>query len=147
MKITFLLLAVPTFLAHAKMDMKGGCESYKANMKHEFALWDKKSAPTDGMSNVLLDRKTDLALQAAAKVQLAAPPRKLSDSPFAGIFSLEIKEDGIYRVSAGDKIWLDIVDLDTKKAIERDHFEMKMECKVMKMVAFPLKAGKNMSCK
>lgn len=131
-------------------EMKGGCENFAKDLKREFSLWDKASTkiaatPAVGASAALpVGTKVSLGLFNEPEVKLAAKPEKKfeSDKPsFAGVGNVVVPVDGKYIFALGKRIWLDLVDLETKQVVKASSFEMQMGCaKIFKAIEFKLNA-------
>lgn len=151
------LIASPLSYASRPMsEMEGGCENFAMPLKREMALWDKPElriqGAQDDRSTAILpaDRKITLALYPLKKVALPLKPEKdfsaKNEVTFAGLVAFEVKSDGLYRVSLGSKVWLDVIEPAGEagpKVVPSANFEMQTACKkIFKAVEYSLVGGK-----
>ena len=128
--------------------MAGGCDAYTWDMSREMAAWDQPavSLPSlaDGSSAaapVPLGRRLDVSLHPLAKATFAAPPERTPAGGYAGLVTVVVHADGVYRIAAGGPLWIDVVE--GTQPVTSAKFEGRAGCaKVHKVVAFPLKAGR-----
>lgn len=134
--------------------MQGDCKNFSIPMQAEFSAWkqDAHTMPsgktiTDNLPKLALNTKTSVLLNPQSTVQFIATPQKsfsATSNPFAGIIAFNVPTNGIYRISAGDRIWFDVVDAQSKQIVATDKFEMQTHCdKIFKVVVFDLKADTN----
>jgi hypothetical protein len=138
-------------------EMEGDCANFAMPLSREMALWDRpelrvQGAEDDKSTAVLPpDRKVSLSLYPSKKVSLPLKPEKDFSSKgeitYAGLASIDVKQDGIYRVSLGSKIWIDVIEPANGEAnakiVPSANFEMQTGCKkVFKAVEYRLSAGK-----
>lgn len=129
-------------------EMHGDCSAYKIDLSNEFKKW--KEEPTtvkqSASEKISLDQKIKLQLETQSSVSFAVPPGKTyppEPIKHAGLVSLKVKESGRYLISAGERLWLDLVQLDSKKMIESSTFEMQTKCPtILKAVEYALTADK-----
>ena len=141
-------LAVPAARAEQAGGMAGGCEDYSWDMRREMAAWDEPGLPLEALADastaaspVPLDRKIELTLHPLAKTRFAAPPERTPAAGYAGLVPFSVPADGVYRIAAGSRVWLDVVE--GAKPVASAKFEGRAGCaKVHKVVAFALKAGR-----
>lgn len=152
-RIAFLVLnsALVSFVAQAETsrpmdEMHGDCRHFAVDLTKEFALWSQPGVATGaGVTNVPLAKKLSLSLVDQKSVKFMVPLAKTfpTRKPRGGLFSFEVPASGSYRVSAGSKIWFDVVDVGAGKAVEASSFEMQTRCKtIFKTVAYELSAGR-----
>ena len=116
-------LVAAGFTAHASRpmsEMEGDCANFAMPLSKELALWDRpelriQGAEDDRSAAVLpADQKVSLSLYPSKKVSLPLKPEKdfsvKGEVTYAGLAAIDVKKDGIYRVSLGSKIWLDMVE-------------------------------------
>ena len=132
-------------------EMKGGCENYAKDLKHEFSIWENpipviSQRSEKESSTLLVDHLVRLELFPQAEVKLIATPEKtfpVEKTAYSGMSTFSVSKAGLYRVSVGKKLWLDLVDADTKQSIKANSFEMQTGCsKILKTIEFKLDAQK-----
>lgn len=138
-------------------EMEGGCENFAMPLKTEMALWEKSELRVQGAQDdrstttLPSGKKINLGLYPQKKVNLPVKPEKdftpKGDLAFAGLATMEVKNDGLYRVALGSKVWLDLieasVDDSSAKIVSPVKFEMQTGCKkIFKAVEYNLKGGK-----
>lgn len=110
-------------------EMHGACDNYKMNMSEELAAWSQ--------SPFLRQPGEKAFLPLATKLTLKLSPE---GSAFAGRFPVRAEADGRMKISAGSKLWFDLVDTRTGQPVEAAEFEMQTGCeKIFKVVAFPVR--------
>jgi hypothetical protein len=128
--------------------MQGGCADYKWDMSAEFATWAMAATPVHAARNdgeaPMIDAgvRYDVTLAAHESVQFVAAPEKDRGGPgkSSGLLKFTPKDDGLYRVSASNGLWIDVVQGGTR--IASDAFQMQTKCEtIFKSVAFRLKGG------
>lgn len=132
-------------------EMKGDCENFQMNLHEEFKLWAKsphgvRAATTteaDSAPAISLALRTDLQLSPSPKVRWIIPPEKAfspEEPRWAGLARFPVAEAGTYRVALGAKVWLDVIDAQTRQAVAAESFEMQTRCDtIFKVVEFRLK--------
>ena len=154
--LTFVAVAAPHVAAQSPAPspaaamgrMTGGCDSYSWDMTREMEAWDRPALAwpsaadaSSASSPVPLDRKLDVTLHPLAATRLAAPPERKPQGGHAGLLVVSVPTDGVYRIAAGSRVWIDVVD--GTQPVASAKFEGRSGCaKVHKVVAFPLKAGR-----
>jgi len=128
-------------------EMKGGCENYALDLKRDLALWDESPAELQANLNaepLPLEKRVKLELQ--TNTDFLVQPEKTFDlkgPAYAGVVKFNPPESGVYRVSMGERVWLDVIEVQTKKALQAKRFEMQTKCpKIFKTVEFELESGK-----
>jgi len=131
-------------------EMQGDCSNYAWVLDHEMALADETStkataATESGQSGPLIaiDRWYGATLSPDADVHYVTEPEKGAHIPdsYAGLFVFEVPQDGVYRVSANQRVWITLASI-TGQRIDSIRFEMQAQCKsVFKSVAYPLKSN------
>ena len=140
-------LAAAAEAGQAGRGMEGGCEAYAWDMRREMAAWDQGgttlaalAAGSPEAAAVPLGRRLDVKLLPVGDVRFAAAPERKPEAGYAGLVPVSVPADGTYRVSAGSRVWLDVVAQGQR--IPSAKFEGHGGCaKVHKSVAFALKAG------
>jgi len=136
------------FVGAAFGAMDGGCADFKDN-KQELAIWnaDASRVFSEQRAELPMWRKLTLKLEPQEKLQFPAKPEKLiikNGKAFGGIFSFKPKTNSTFRVSLGQRVWLDVVEADTKQIVKSSAHDMQTKCdKMVKMVSYNLAAGKN----
>lgn len=130
-------------------EMKGGCENYALDLKRDLSLWDESvvTLPANLETKPLpMERRVELELGSQAETEFLIKPEKTFDmeSPaFAGVIKFAPPESGVYRISMGERVWLDVIELQTMKSVQANRFEMQTKCpKIFKTVEFVLDSGK-----
>jgi hypothetical protein len=129
-------------------NMEGGCEAYSWDMSREMAAWDRPARPVTALADgsaaaesAPLDRKLEVTLHPLAKTRFSAPPERTPAGGYAGAVPLTVPADGVYRIGAGTRVWIDVAE--GRQLIPSAKFEGHAACKVHKVVAFPLKTGRS----
>lgn len=52
-----------------------------------------------------------MTLHPLAKMRFAAPPERTPAGGYAGLVAVSVPADGVYRISAGSRLWIDLVEL------------------------------------
>lgn len=121
-------------------EMHGDCGNYKTDLANEFKLWAKKSEVNP--TSIPVGAGVEMKLGDEKEVHFLSPPGKtfpIASQRFGGVFSFKVPASGRYRISVGDRLWFDVVDSGTKKAVESETFEMQSKCKtILKAVEFSL---------
>lgn len=127
-------------------EMQGDCSNYKMNLQDDMQAWDKPSVVVSESGSILFSKRSSLALMESEKVKLPLPPQKtfpIEGKRYAGVFTLRPEKSGHIRVSAGSRLWFDLVDKANGTMIESSEFEMQTACKkILKAVMFPVEAKK-----
>lgn len=131
-----------------RSDMAGGCDAYTWDMSHEMLAWDLPGVAltslADGLSPapVPFGRRVDLSLHPLAKTTFITPPERRPAGGYAGLVTVSVPADGLYRIAAGSPLWIDV--LEGTQPVTSAKFEGRAGCaKVHKVAAFPLKAGRS----
>lgn len=128
--------------------MHGDCADYGWNMTHELERWQhpgaaiRASATTGEAPRLKLDDRLALTLMPHAAVRFVVPPGKDlgSTGKFSGLLAFTPPADGVYRVSAGASVWIDVVA--GGRSVPSERFEMQTGChSIFKSIAFTLRGG------
>ncbi len=127
-------------------EMKGDCANFAWPMAKEFAAWalsgDRVAAAKSSAAaipSIPVGVRRDIELLPHAEVQFAAPPQQDRGGPdkFSGLVRIQVERPGLYRVSAGNGLWLDLVE--GGKVVPSAAFEMQTGCdRIFKSVAYRL---------
>ncbi len=137
MKITFYLsLLFMSLLAHA------------ANLPTELEGWTRlsyvssaKSAEELPTASIELNKASYVGLINTPKIHYVIRPTNEGGSvSYGGLFQIEIKERGTYRVVLGNASWIDVVK-DGKGAQSIGHAQGPDHSGIRKMVDYPLETG------
>jgi predicted secreted protein len=130
--------------------MRGDCDAYEWDMRHELAIADGEAIAVQVFSNahsaatpVSLNKKLAVSLYPTNEVRFVVEPEKRGKKAeeFAGLAKVRVDQAGIYRFSTAHAYWVEIVAADGKR-IKSNKFEMQSQCKkVFKSAAFPLQAN------
>ena len=146
LSILFIVSAAVAETSRPMSEMHGDCSHYAVNLSKEIGLWSQQAVQVKSqVGAVPIAMKLELTLVNQKEVKYTVPPAKTfpTKEPRGGIFSFEVPESGQYRVSAGSKIWYDVVDVAAKKIVQATSFEMQTQCKtIFKTVAYELVAGR-----
>lgn len=134
-------------------EMNGDCKNFSTPLQPEFTLWNNKATNLNATDNIAKNEpvltansKTSIKLYPQDQVTLATAPEKIfinHSATYAGLVALKVPTDGIYRISAGEKVWFDLINANTRKRVESTQFEMQTRCnKIFKTVTFALQADK-----
>lgn len=112
------------------------CTKHRINLEKEFTLWKKPSTPFTLSANnpIPIDKKVILVLDNEAGFKFLSKPQKkfkTSSDPFAGLALLKVPEDGVYRVSAGSRFWIEVINTNSKNQsikIKPNRFSMDLNC-------------------
>ena len=124
----------------AQTDSGGG---WKQDMQTEFAAWRATPVAIDlahFRDELPLGVRIDLALRPNAELKfLVAPRRAPAPDSFGGMPAFQVPQDGLYRVSAGASVWIDVVETVTGQNIQAQSFEEQAKSDLHKCVVFPLR--------
>jgi hypothetical protein len=152
--VASLILFSSVATSRPMSEMSGGCENYAMPLSKELSLWDQSEIRVQGARDVKstaslpAGQRVNLSLHMQKKVSLPAKPEKdfsKGEPTFAALATMEVKRDGLYRVSLGSKVWLDLVESGSEvpQIVPAAHFEMQTGCrKIFKVVEYNLKAGR-----
>lgn len=123
-------------------EMHGDCSNFAWDLTEEFRLWDQAAVSLpmqDAGSGPGLEsgRRFELALVPQPEVAFTVPPEQDRGGPdkFAGIIRLTLPTPGLYRISASNPAWIDLVRDGT--IVPSAAFEMQTECRtIFKTVAY-----------
>ncbi len=144
--VSALLLSTSTAaLAADHQHVVGDCAVFSWNMAREFELL--RAAPValpaipaaDPEARLApLERRLDLALLPSKQVRLqVAPRREPAPDSYAGILKLRVNRAGTYRVSASQRLWIELVG--PAGVVKSSKFAMQAGCESLrKSVAFAL---------
>ena len=131
-------------------EMHGGCEQFKTPIQKDLSIWAKESvklSPFPAKANIPLEKKVLLGPLSSSTDSLLVKPEKdfrKGKKSYAGSASLRVPRNGVYRVSLGSKIWLDLVDNGNKNVLEANHFEMQTKCdRIFKVVEYRLERDRD----
>jgi hypothetical protein len=100
-----------------------------------------KSANELSEASLVLNKASYLGLINTPKIQYVTRPTNEGGSvSYGGLFQIEIKESGIYRVVLGNASWIDLVK-DGKSAQSVAHAQGPENSGIRKMVDYPLETG------
>jgi hypothetical protein len=128
--------------------MQGGCANYEWDMTAEFAAWTAVARQVGAARNngeapmIDVGVRYDVSLNAHESVQFSAAPEKDRGGAgkSSGALKFTPKDDGLYRISASNGLWIDVVTSGAR--IASDAFQMQTKCEtIFKSVAFRLKGG------
>ncbi len=147
------LILLSTAIGHARpmSEMHGDCSNYELNISAELKTWDAPKAPLAAadtskklQSPIAQGILYEISLVPEAKVKFLAKPEKSKpdgDKLSGGLARVQIHEAGTYRVSIGQKVWVDVLD-EKSQIVESKSFEMQTKCpKIFKVVEYELKKG------
>jgi hypothetical protein len=143
-----IALAQPT--SRPMSEMHGKCSDFAWDVQNELKLWGDTpvaltAAPLAAKaSEAPKGKKIQLELGSERLMRLLVQPARPTPpemSSFGGFVAFEVPRDGDYRVSAGSRLWFEVVPAGKSKAVESPGFEMQTGCeKIIKVVLYPLKA-------
>jgi len=114
-------------------------------MQTELAAWHATPVAIDlarFRGDLPLGVRVDLALRPNAELKfLVTPKRSPKPDSFGGIPDFEVPKDGLYRVSAGAPVWIDVVETATGQNVQSPSFEMQTKSDIRKCVVFQLRTG------
>lgn len=126
----------------AQTDSGGG---WKQDMRTELAAWHATPVAVDlarFRDDLPLGVRVDLALRPIAELKfLVAPRRTPKADSFGGMPAFQVPQDGLYRVSAGASVWIDVVETVTGRNVKAQSFEEQAKSDLHKCVVFPLRTG------
>ena len=131
-------LGSPTFAAD-------DCRGFEWDMTRELELVRAEASAVAALSAVVsdapsvpLDRRLDVALRPAKQVKLEVPPRREpAADTHAGLVRIRIPRTASYRVSASQRLWIEVVG--PAGAVASTKFTMSGACDALrKSVVFPL---------
>lgn len=120
----------------------------EANLPSELVSWKNLSYVASAKNNVELSNSA-LVVNKASYVGLINTPKIVyitrptnegGTVSYGGLFKIDIKEDGIYRVALGNASWIDLVK-DGKAAKSIAHAQGPENSGIRKMVDYPLEVG------
>lgn len=142
-----LLLSGPFVAAQEHDHPKGDCAQFSWDMARELELMRAAPAAVSAHASaerearaVPLEQRLDVALLPSPQVKLQVAPRREppADSR-AGVLKVRVPRSGSYRVSASQRLWIEVVG--PSGAVTSSKFTMQAGCEVLrKSVAFPLEA-------
>ena len=99
------------------------------------------TAETLPHANIEVGKASYVGLHSTPKVSYVARPTNEGGAvSYGGMFNVEIKQNGLYRVALGNASWLDLIK-DGKAAQSVAHQEGPKNSGIRKMVDYPLEAG------
>jgi hypothetical protein len=140
-----LLSTSATALAADHKHAAEECGHFSWNMTREFELLRAAPFPLAAHAGVdleaglvSLEQRLDLRLLPSKQVKLqVAPRREPAPDSFAGLLKLRVKAAGTYRVSASQRLWIEVVG--PAGVVKSSKFAMEAGCESLrKSVAFPL---------
>lgn len=149
--LVFLSWSSLCAFARPMSEMHGDCSNYQMDLSREMKIWDSESLKVSGARNVnaptpiAIGKVHEIKLLPSSQVVFRTKPEKSfpSKGEVNGALALVTvpREGASYKVSMGQKIWLDVVD-SKGIAIPSKTFEMQTQCqKIFKVVEFDLKGG------
>lgn len=127
-------------------EMHGDCSSYRMNVRKELAAWPAPAQKPGALDALEIGKKLALPLSAQASVRYLLEPEKRfapKGAAYGGVFRFRAPKTGDFLISAGSKVWFDVVDVEAKTRVASSEFEMQTGCeRIFKAVAFPLVAGR-----
>jgi hypothetical protein len=144
--LTLMLLASAASLADDP------CSGFSWNVTHERAVFSstalnaKAGADAASAPAITANHLYDLTLAPQSQVHFQVPPGKPSkvDSPYAGLLHLKLKTQGLYRISADQPFWIDVVG--GEELIRSESFQGAAGCNAPhKIVQFTLPAGQELT--
>lgn len=134
-------------------EMEGKCSNYALDLGKELALWKepafilKAGTLADSAGPLETQKRTEVTLEREDKVRLAVRPEKETKRPkntYAGLLRFRVPKDGMYRVAAGQRLWLEVINAREKKRVAETSFEMQTKCpSIAKVIVYDLKANEN----
>ena len=126
-------------------EMRGECSQYALDVRKELAAMEgtpkKLTALTGrGIAPAMspIGQSLLVVLHHIDKIVLAATPKH--SSPYAGLLAFSVPTDGLYRISAGSAVWIEVMDSRTRQ--EPTQFEMQTGCTTLfKTIQYRLKKG------
>ena len=126
-------------------EMRGDCSQYALDVRKELAAMEgtpkKLTALTGrGIAPAMspIGQSLLVVLHHIDKIVLAATPKH--SSPYAGLLAFSVPADGLYRISAGSAVWIEVMDGRTRQ--EPTQFEMQTGCTALfKTIQYQLKKG------
>ena len=134
-------------------EMKGDCKNFALNLGKELTSWANDPQELKGVSNLSSDtpmllpmnKRVNIALAKESEVQWMQKPKKTfkkSGARYGGMVPFLTAKKGVYRLSAGDKVWIDVIDFQTKKVVRSTRFEMQTQCdQIFKVVEYEFAAN------
>ena len=118
---------------------------WKMDLSQELALWHAQPVAIDLATfheRLPLGARIDLKLVPNGSfplpVALRSPPK---EDTFGGTPVFTVPADGLYRISAGSPVWIEVADQNAGVAVHSPRYEMQMHSEIRKCVLFPLRAG------
>jgi hypothetical protein len=143
-RLLLLICAAGTFAGGIRAQTDAGVV-WKEDMRTELAAWHATPVAIDlahFRDELPLGVRIDLALQPNAELKfLVAPRRAPKPDSFGGMPAFQVPQDGLYRVSAGAPVWIDVVETATGQIIQAHSFEMQAKSDLRKYVVYPLRTG------
>jgi len=125
-------------------EMHRSCLDFKLNLSQEFKIWKERPLKAHSAEEFLTQKRTQLSLVKQEQIRFLKTPEKLfpvKGESYGGVFYFQVPKSGKFRISAGSKVWSDVVEVDTNKIIEAAEFEMQTGCdRIFKTVIFDLTA-------
>ena len=133
--------------------MDGKCANYALDLSREFKRWEEPAfvvragTTPDSAGPLESGKRMEITLERENKVRLAVAPEKPSKYPasvYGGLVRFRVPKDGTYRVAAGNRLWLEVVNARLKQRIPEASFEMQTKCPtIAKVIVYDLKASDN----
>ncbi len=156
--LTLLTVFLPTSTWGEKPDMaqmQGTCEDYKIDIRAELKIWESPPEKLTSLADIAarkgksgelaIGESANLALHPEGKVNWMAKPERtfpLKGQAYAGAVMVRAAKSGTHRVAIGGKVWVDVVELKTRKVLVPPRFEMQTGCsKIFKVVEYTLMEG------
>lgn len=120
----------------------------EATLPSELTSWKALSYVSSAKSSaelsnavLVVNKASFVGLINTPKITYVTRPTNEGGSvSYGGLFQIDIKEDGIYRVALGNASWIDLVK-DSKPAKSIAHAQGPENSGIRKMVDYPLEAG------
>jgi hypothetical protein len=124
-------------------EMRGNCDHYALDVRKELAAMEGVPRNLTALTERGADPPISPSRQALLvtllhreSVTLVATPKP--EGPNAGLLALSVPEDGLYRISAGSVVWIEIVHGQAR--VEPTQFEMQTGCAALfKTIQYRLK--------
>ncbi len=140
--MTSALNAVANEKIRPMSQMHGTCLDYQLNLSQEFKLWKESPLNVSPSGNLPMKKHLRLLLDKQERFEFLVPPEKLfpvKGQSFGGVFYFQAPKGGRIRISAGSKVWTDVIDVNAKKTLGAVEFEMQTGCdRIFKAVIFEL---------
>lgn len=130
-------------------EMHGDCANYRTDLSREFGLWQRDAATIRAISAgqnpsgvVSPDQRTTIELLPSPQVRFDVKPGEDRGKPdnFSGSVTVAALPSGLWRVSASNGVWIDLVG--GGALLASPTFEMQSKCAtIFKTVTFAVPGG------